>query len=923
LGELVEIQMMITLNKKQIEAVETIDKPLIITAGPGSGKTRVLIEKIKYLIKSGYKDHEILALTFSKKAAFEIEDRLSDNLGFLSSLEVSTFHAFCEKILRENANLARVSSNFVLMDQMEAFVFMKEHIFDFKISDILRPASNPYSMIDRILTFISKLEDEYISPLEFSKFDLNEISEDERPLYRDLQNLYTEYFDLKIKNSRLEFNDVIFLVVDLFSNNKKILKKYQERYKYILVDEYQDTNYIQNLLITYLASEHKKITVVGDRNQSIYKFRGAALSNFNSFEKNFPDFLELDLKSNYRSYQDVSDAAFSLFNLPSMDSLKGYKKGSIEILNFEDERSEIEYIKDEILKLHENGVRFSDIAILLRSNIYITYFKEVFEKSQIPFYTKGSISFTKSAEIKDLIALVRFLEDQTDDISFFRVLNISIFNLQENEISQFIAGARENKLPYFTYLEKLNKEAIVSGIQNNRLNHLYEILNNLLNENVHMHDKVIDFLDRSSYFEYIHSFPDSSIKRANIDNFIALLLRFRDNGESNISKYIQYIDKVSFDEIETGTNYDGVTISTVHGSKGTEYDYVFLPYLVKDRFPSREKGGDFKIPESLLKEKIEESESDDEEKRLFFVGVTRTKEKLYLSYSNFYEGLKREKKKSEFLDTIVESNKIKISKIKDSLEDKADYDKPRFIIPKKLDKKTYSYTQISEFKRCPLQYYYDYILKIPKKPNSALFYGTMIHSSIKRFFDLYRESDRSLLNLQKEFTSLWDNSDRKVFENKIQEDAFKNRGLESLKTSFKMVIPEAEKSLQEESFYITLDRFNVMGRIDRVDFFSDNTVSIIDYKTGKSKSQDPVDQNLQLTLYAIAAESKFKRKIRDLSLQFIDEGVNLKKKIDEIDLEKNKRELIQLMSLMEEGEIRATPSYMCNFCDYINLCYKM
>ncbi len=478
-------------------------------------------------------------------------------------------------------------------------------------------------------------------------------------------------------------------------------------------------------------------------------------------------------------------------------------------------------------------------------------------------------------------------------------------------------------MSYFIYLEKLYKESVASGIEDRKLTNLYDTLNTLLGQNINMYDKVIDFLDRSSYFEYIHSFPDASIRRANIDNFIALLLRFKDNNEHNISKYLQYIDKVSFDEVETGTNYDGVTISTVHGSKGTEYDYVFLPYLVKDRFPSREKGGDFKIPESLLKEKIEENESDDEEKRLFFVGVTRTKEKLYLSYSNFYEGLKREKKKSEFLDTIIESNQIKISKIKYSLKDKTDYDTPRFIIPKKLDKKIYSYTQISEFKRCPLQYYYDYILKIPKKPNVALFYGTMIHSSIKRFLDLYKGEDRSLLNLQKEFISLWDNSDKKVFENKIQENAFKNRGLESLKTSFSMIIPEAEKSLQEESFYISVDRFNVTGRIDRVDFFSDNTVSIIDYKTGKSKSQDPLDQNLQLTLYALAAEGKFKREIKDLSLQFVDEGINLKKKVTDIDLEKNKRELIQLMSLMEEGEIRATPSYMCNFCDYINLCYKM
>ncbi len=918
-----------TLNKRQEDAVNNLDKPLIITAGPGSGKTRVLIEKIKYLMKSGYSGNEILALTFSKKAAGEIEDRLSDDIGFLHDIEVSTFHAFCEKILRENANLANtnwvggVSKDFILMDQMEAFVFLKEHMFDFTISDILRPISNPYQMIDKILTFISKLEDEYISPSDFLKFDLSEINEDDRPLYKDLQILYKEYFNLKIENSKLEFNDVVFLVVDLFSNNKELLEKYQDRYKYILVDEYQDTNYIQNLLITYLASKNKKITVVGDRNQSIYKFRGAALSNFDNFKKNFPDFLELDLKSNYRSYQNISDVASSLFNTPSMESLKGYKKGSIEILNFESERSEIEYIKDEILNLSKNGVRFSDIAILLRSNMYISYFKEVFNKAQIPFYTKGSVSFTKADEIKDLIALVRFLEDQTDDISFFRILTLSVFGVPEDEVSKFIEGSRENKLPYFVYLEKLHKEALSSGIENRKLNNIYTILDKLISKDVSMYDKIISFLDESSYFTYIHEFPDSSVRRANIDNFISLLLRFKNNGENNVSKYFQYIDKVSFDEIESGTIYDGVIISTVHGSKGTEYDYVFLPYLVKDRFPSREKGGDFVVPESLLKEKIEQDVSDDEEKRLFFVGVTRTKEKLYLSYSNFYEGLKREKKKSEFLDTIIENNKIKISKISDANKDRIDYDKPRFIIPKKLDKKTYSYTQISEFKRCPLQYYYDYVLKIPKKPNVALFYGIAIHSSIKRFLDLYRGADRTLLNLHKEFISIWDNSDKKVFENKIQEEAFKNRGLESLKTSFNMIVPVSEKSLEEESFYISLDRFNVTGRIDRIDFFQDNTISIIDYKTGKSKSQDPVDQNLQLTLYALAAESKFKKEVRDLNLQFIDEGINLKKKITDIDLAKNKSELIQLMSLMEEGEIRATPSYMCNFCDYINLCYKM
>ncbi len=903
------------LNDIQKKIVKDINSQVIVKAGPGTGKTFLIIEKIKYLIKSGIKENNILAITFSKKASEEIKNRLSDSLGLFHDVNIETFHSFCEKILREHYKKLNIKKDFVVMDRMESFVFLSDHIFDFNLN-LLRPLSNPDKEIDKILSFFSNLQDEGVTPEEFLKLK----NKDE--YFTELAYLYENLLNFKIKESKLEFNDLIYLVLKLFAENKNILDKYREKIEYILVDEFQDTNHIQNELLLKLSD---RVTVVGDKNQSIYKFRGASLSNFNSFKSRFPECREYTLSYNYRSYQDIIDAAyFFIQDKDVLQSNTGTGKDSIKVKEFSKNSQELNFIKDQIIELSKNGVDFSEIAILLRSNSYLNDFAEVLINSNIPIYLRGSLTFESSSEFKDLSAVIYFMEKSSDNISFLRLLNMDCWGFSQEEfidILHKINSWSKNVSFYDNFvniIENAGEEDII--VKSNKVLNFYNILKELLDSpKTSIVDMINNFLDKSFYFDTLHRKKDSKFRRSNVDKFIAIIEKLQTDNVNYYSKYLKNISKISSldDDISLDNNFNSVTISTIHSVKGLEFKHVFIPYLVKDRFPLRNRGGNLNIDKSLLHEQIEEENYLEEEKRLFFVALTRAKESIHITYSQLYDGNKKPKDRSIFLDMLnINSQKI------DYKNDFLIKNDPEFIVPENSIPKKFSYSQLSCFKTCPLQYYYEYILNIKKQPKLVFEYGNVIHDTLKN----YLNQDKSMYNdnlLEDIYFKRWESVNLSVFKGEEHIESYKKKGLESIKNNIDLIKPKSERIVTEQNFETFIDGKNkINGRLDRLDFFEDGSVSIVDYKTGSSSSQDTSSSNLQLGMYSILVKDVLKKPIRDLKLIFIDECKEISIDYDKIDINKVKEEILDLIDKIQNLEVRATPSFSCDFCEYRGICYK-
>lgn len=900
---------MITLNKKQKIATTYIDTPLIVSAHPGSGKTRIITKKVEYLITKGLKEEDILVLTFSRKSVSEIISRLDEDIGFLNSVNVYTFHSFGESILKEYGERIGIANDFEVLDDMQSFIFLKDHFFDFDIN-ILRPISNPYKNIFDILKFLSKMQDENVSISEFKKFKGDEMQ-------NELALLYKEFNDLKFREHKFQFNDLVYFAVVLLKKEQDILDRIQKKYKYILIDEFQDTNYVQNLLLK-MISDGVHITVVGDRNQSIYKFRGAALNNFNTFKNEFKNTKEIDLDINYRSYQDVLDHSFKFMNMDPIKSIKGYNNGSIDILHFKNDEEEILHILDKIEQIHKNGGNYNDIAIILRTNSMISDFADCMNIRGIPFSETGNNNFLRSSIVKDLESIIRFFADK-DDIAFTRLLSSGVFDISGEELYAFLNGRAFLKISYFEYLQSIKEEKKESNIINfDKFIKVLNLIEDILERDFKSaNDLILYFLDVTDYYKYAESIS----KRDFIDKFLKITEKFKDLDIVSFSSILEYIDMISLSDLEDGEDYAGVVLSTIHGVKGLEFKYVFMPYLAEGFFPAIKNYKEFEIPDKLLKTKDnKEEKAIDEERRLFFVGMTRAKDYLCMSYSSFYREYKKERKISTFLE---DTAKLSGFKIKDLKEDKIEKEEkhPFFFIPKDFKIKSYSFSQISMFARCPLQYYYSYILHIPQNPHFALTYGTIIHNSLKDFLSLSKDK-WNVENMERVYSKTWENTQKRGFLGMKHEKLYLQKGLESLNKSFDVIIPKSEKFLLEKDIeYRFKNKYLIKGRIDRLDLFENNIADIIDYKTGSMKT-DLSDYKFQLWLYSLAVSQTYRIDIKDLVLIFIDEYDKVDINMKDIKTVAMENKLIKVLSLMDEMEIKATPSFMCNFCDYKLLCYK-
>ena len=609
--------MQAILNPPQQEAVEHMDGPLLILAGAGSGKTRVITHRVAYLMEQGINPYNILAITFTNKAAGEVRERVDDMLGYGSeSVWISTFHSLCVRILRRNIEQIGYASNFTIYDTDDQKRVIKE------VTKYLQmdPKMYPERML---MAEISRAKENFISPHEY---DLEAQGE-----YRKMQiaRVYIEYQKRMHNNNALDFDDLLYKTVQLFQDYPEVLERYQERFRYIMVDEYQDTNQIQFLLVRQIARKYRNLCVVGDDDQSIYKFRGANIMNILNFEQEYPDAKVIKLEQNYRSTGNILNAANAVIhhNTGRKDKTLWTAREDgdlIEYKQYENEHQEAEQIAWKILEYKaKNRLNYSDFAVLYRTNAQSRVLEEKLIIKNIPYKIYGGQNFYARLEVKDLLAYLKTVANGADDIAVKRIINVPKRGIGATTIGKIEAYALSQEI---SFMDALYQVEDVPGIGKaaakiQRFTDLISDLRDELSQGLMLQELYDEILERTGYREeLLAEHTEESMNRIeNLEELKNKIVIYEENAEHpDLNELLEEVALVA--EVDSlNSSDDKVVLMTIHSAKGLEFPYVFLCGMEDGLFPGTMtiNSGD---PEEM-----------EEERRLCYVGITRAKDRLFLS----------------------------------------------------------------------------------------------------------------------------------------------------------------------------------------------------------------------------------------------------------------------------------------------------
>ncbi len=602
------------LNDKQKEAAEYIDGPLLILAGAGSGKTRVLTYKIAYLLEQNLvKPWEILAITFTNKAAKEMKERVEGLIGSNGNdIWLGTFHSICVRILKREIELIGYGRDFNIFDELDKEKVIKEVCKKLEIDDKQYPVS-------LIKYEISNAKDKMIDYEKYKKQALGDFRKEK------IAQIYEMYQLSLKKNNAIDFDDILMLTVEILSKNPDRLEYYQNKFKYILVDEYQDTNKVQFLLISLLAASHGKICVVGDESQSIYGFRGADISNILNFEKEYPNAKIVKLEENYRSTQNILNAANGVIkNNKSKIDKKLWTQNEIGdkicYKTLGNEYEEVEYIVsriDEICK--KESRKYSDFAVLFRTNAQARVLEEVFMRNGTPYRLIGGLKFYSRKEIKDLTSYLKLIQNIDDNISLKRIINEPKRGIGDTAVDKLDAIATSQNTSIFRVIQDPNNLTGIRSASNIIL--FRDMINKIIamKEELKVSDLMRMILKESGYEEMLNQdqTKESENRFENLMEFIGVAMEFeKENADNTLADFLDSIALVS-DVDKLDDSEEAVTLMTMHSAKGLEFEVVFLVGMEEGLFPS--------------KRSIEEDDAVEEERRLCYVGITRAKKKLYIT----------------------------------------------------------------------------------------------------------------------------------------------------------------------------------------------------------------------------------------------------------------------------------------------------
>ena len=610
-----------TLNPAQREAVEKTEGPVLILAGAGSGKTRVLTTRIGHLIEDkGAQPANILAITFTNKAANEMRERVEETLeSDASDMWISTFHSCCVRILRKDINRIGYNRSFVIYDSADQVTLVKDCLKELNLNDkVFEPKM--------IISTISGAKDKLYDPKQFKAMHMN----DNR--MSKIADVYALYQDRLKRNSALDFDDLIFKTVELLKSDKEVLDYYRNRFKYIMVDEYQDTSKAQYELIKILAKEHQNICVVGDDDQSIYGWRGADIRNILEFEKDYDDVHVVKLEQNYRSTQIILDAANTVIsnNIERKRKRLWSEKKDGELIKIQvaqDEIEESDFVADMIAKIsREQNRSYKDFAVLYRANAQSRSVEDALNRSQIPYNIYGGTKFYERKEIKDLIAYLRVIQNPQDDISIKRIINVPRRGIGLRTIEKIEDRASLKQESIYSVLIDIETNSEISTKARNSIS---EFVDNVIGTLRTMREvypvsklieKVIESIDYYGYIDELYKGDkeEAEERKDNVKEFISVAMEFEQNSEEkDLETFLTGVALTS--ESSEEEEIDKVSLMTIHTSKGLEFPVVFIVGMEDGLFPIA------RAVRSMSDSEIEE------ERRLCYVGITRAKEILYLT----------------------------------------------------------------------------------------------------------------------------------------------------------------------------------------------------------------------------------------------------------------------------------------------------
>ncbi len=981
------------LHPAQLQAVTHGQGPLLIVAGAGTGKTTVITRRLAWLIlEKGLKPEEILALTFTDKAATEMSERVDRLLPYgYVELWISTFHAFAERILRAHALEIGLPSDFKLLDTTAAWLLVRKNLARFSLRHY-QPLGNPTKFIHALLTHFSRAKDELISPANYLDYleglKLNQDQEliisgekitpqlrsGEMIRLEEIAEAYHVYEQLLLEENALDFGGLINRAIELLGKRPAILQKYRSQFKYLLVDEFQDTNYAQYELVKILAAPKNNLTVVADDDQSIYRFRGAAISNVLTFKQEFPTSREIFLVQNYRSRQNILDLAYAFIQQNNPHRLEvslgqtGLSKklfafkdqeGILAHLQAETAENEAKLVVETILALRKKNQdgNWNDFAILVRANHQAGFFIRALTNSGLPYELVTARGLYTTPVIMDLLAYARLLDDYHESSACWRVLTSPISRLSDAVISQLLYWANRRAWSLFAVMRAGATfdfaPEIISEL--NRLVGLIEKHTSLARR-LPASQVFFAILEETGYLKKLTQEDKRENQEAinHLNQFYHRLTAFEEENPAPIlSAFLEEI-KLEIESGEEGRlNFDpeagpeAVKILTCHAAKGLEFRYVFVTNLVDRRFPSIERREPIELPDALVKEILTSGDPHlEEERRLFYVACTRAKEGLFFTSASDYGGA-RKKKISRFiseLEALGYQDLLTRGPVKDPSFPLATTSKPsgrpgsnNFEIGNQ-----FSFTKLKAFQICPLQYKYAHLLKIPVKGRPTFSFGKTIHATLQKFCELIRErrgvnqgklfgnskegkQETEIKSLPVSFEELLKLYDQAWIDDWFEDAKQKQTYYEKGRALLKLFYTEAEKQpprsrYLEQAFHLKINGYTLKGVIDRVDELPDGTLEVIDYKTGSSRAEEDVDKN-QLYIYQIALAEVLGGSASVLTFYYVEDG----KKVSFIglpaDLEKIKEKIRVQIEEMKTSSFPATPAKeKCRACDFKHIC---
>jgi DNA helicase II / ATP-dependent DNA helicase PcrA len=984
-----------SLNSQQREAVEEIEQPLLIIAGAGSGKTLTVASKIAYLIEQGAKPENILALAFNQKAAEELKNRVLGMVGNAQDLSISTFHSFCNQLIQDNILNTKLNANFKVITETAQKVYLTKNINSFGIEH-LEFNHEPYTLAEEMKKFISRCKDESISPDDIQQYietqektKLDEEALDDLNNLKDILKIFRAYEDYKTKNNMLDFGDMLCTLHNLLKSKPLILKKYQEKFQYIIVDEFQDTNYIQLQIVHLIASKHGHITVVGDDDQSIYRFRGAYLTNIAEFKKMFPNHIEKALEHNYRSTKKIVSVSNTLIEKCPERTIKklfttnpdGENAAVVETPN---DSSQANYILETVKELLKK-YPLQDIAILCRRRATAEPIIKAFRKQALRFNFVGETGFFQEPIIKDVTAYLKVISNPLEsNAEIVRILNRSNYGIKQIEICKFNCYADQNDLSLYEGFDHLN----AIDVDKFKFLQVKQTLSDLIGSKTRLRtlDLIHSLLFEREFYKYEIAIQNNR-NIALLNQFFEFAEEFNsiypDNDVEDFTEYLSFAS--NFEIQEKNLEEQAITISTIHGVKGMQYPVVIIPDLVERKIPTIYQKDKFAIPLELLKgvqSKFDEKELHlQEERRLFYVALTRAKDQLIITYAKRYGENKTDSKPSRFLkeidyqqneyitfqqidaqDSSLESatkedqmqtrlmkqviSNLATGRFSEALQDVLLYAKST---NKNLDIKTelinkikepdyttleqpneepvtvpenhvFSVSQFVGYKKCPRLYQYRHVMKIPEKPRYYFDFGSSLHSIAEQLTRMQKEGKPINETIATELLAkYWD---PKGYKTKIDEQ----RDYAEAKTILKVFLEEQAKSKTEivdieRWFETSIGEVKLRGRIDRIDKDVEG-YTVVDYKTSKKASSlNELKKDMQLLVYALAVKGIYgigPLKVGDWFLR-TNEKVFFEPENQAI--EAIRTEITEMAAKIKAASFEPKKgSWECTQCDYTCLC---